>query len=57
MFDAIEEALHEFRNGNPILVVDDESRENEGEKRPCMNSGMGIPFWWWMMSQEKMRET
>ena len=31
MFDAIEEALHEFRNGNPILVVDDESRENEGD--------------------------
>jgi len=31
MFDAIEEALHEFRNGNPILVMDDESRENEGD--------------------------
>ena len=31
MFDAIEEALHEFRTGNPILVVDDESRENEGD--------------------------
>jgi 3,4-dihydroxy-2-butanone 4-phosphate synthase len=31
MFDAIEEALHDFRNGNPILVVDDESRENEAD--------------------------
>lgn len=31
MFDAIEEALLEFRNGNPILVVDDESRENEAD--------------------------
>jgi 3,4-dihydroxy 2-butanone 4-phosphate synthase/GTP cyclohydrolase II len=31
MFDAIEEALFEFRNGNPILVVDDESRENEAD--------------------------
>jgi 3,4-dihydroxy 2-butanone 4-phosphate synthase / GTP cyclohydrolase II len=31
MFDAIQEALLEFKNGNPILVVDDESRENEGD--------------------------
>lgn len=31
MFDAIEEALLAFRNGNPILVVDDESRENEAD--------------------------
>ena len=31
MFDAIEEVLVEFRNGNPILVVDDESRENEAD--------------------------
>jgi 3,4-dihydroxy 2-butanone 4-phosphate synthase/GTP cyclohydrolase II len=31
MFDDIEKALLEFRNGNPILVVDDESRENEAD--------------------------
>ena len=31
MFDDIENALLEFRNGNPILVVDDESRENEAD--------------------------
>ena len=31
MFNKIEEALLAFKNGNPILVVDDESRENEGD--------------------------
>ena len=31
MFDHIEEGLREFKLGNPILVVDDESRENEGD--------------------------
>ena len=31
MFNTIEEALLEFKKGNPILVVDDESRENEGD--------------------------
>jgi len=31
MFNTIEEALLEFKMGNPILVVDDESRENEGD--------------------------
>lgn len=31
MFNTIEEALASFKNGNPILVVDDESRENEGD--------------------------
>jgi len=31
MFNTIEEALLDFKNGNPILVVDDESRENEGD--------------------------
>ena len=31
MFNTIEEALLAFKNGNPILVVDDESRENEGD--------------------------
>jgi 3,4-dihydroxy 2-butanone 4-phosphate synthase/GTP cyclohydrolase II len=31
MFDHIEEGLREFKLGNPILVVDCESRENEGD--------------------------
>jgi len=31
MFNSIEEALLAFKNGDPILVVDDESRENEGD--------------------------
>ena len=31
MFNSIEEALLVFKNGHPILVVDDESRENEGD--------------------------
>jgi 3,4-dihydroxy 2-butanone 4-phosphate synthase/GTP cyclohydrolase II len=31
MFNSIEEALLDFKNGNPILVVDNESRENEGD--------------------------
>lgn len=31
MFNTIEEALLAFKNGDPILVVDDESRENEGD--------------------------
>jgi len=31
MFNKIEEALEAFKLGNPILVVDDESRENEGD--------------------------
>ncbi len=30
-FDAIEEAIAEIRNGNLIIVVDDEDRENEGD--------------------------
>lgn len=31
MFNTIEEALLAFKEGSPILVVDDESRENEGD--------------------------
>jgi 3,4-dihydroxy 2-butanone 4-phosphate synthase/GTP cyclohydrolase II len=31
MFNKIEEALLAFKEGSPILVVDDESRENEGD--------------------------
>lgn len=30
-FDPIEEALQDFRNGRPVVVVDDENRENEGD--------------------------
>lgn len=31
MFDKIEEAIEEIRNGKMIIVVDDEDRENEGD--------------------------
>ncbi|SFA81305.1 3,4-dihydroxy-2-butanone 4-phosphate synthase [Bacillus sp. cl95] len=31
MFDPIEEAIAELRNGNVIIVCDDEDRENEGD--------------------------
>ena len=31
MFNTIEEALTAFKSGNPILLIDDESRENEGD--------------------------
>jgi 3,4-dihydroxy 2-butanone 4-phosphate synthase/GTP cyclohydrolase II len=31
MFDKIEDALDDFKNGKPIIVVDAESRENEGD--------------------------
>ena len=30
-FDSIEEALEDFRQGKPIIVADDEDRENEGD--------------------------
>lgn len=30
-FDSIEEALHDFSQGKPIVVADDEDRENEGD--------------------------
>lgn len=29
MFDSIEEALQDLKLGKPIIVVDDEDRENE----------------------------
>lgn len=31
MFDSVSEALISFKNGNAIIVVDDEDRENEGD--------------------------
>ncbi|HEU4964276.1 MAG TPA: bifunctional 3,4-dihydroxy-2-butanone-4-phosphate synthase/GTP cyclohydrolase II [Bacilli bacterium] len=31
MFDTIEEALHDLRQGKVVIVVDDEDRENEGD--------------------------
>lgn len=31
MFDSIERAIEELRRGRPIIVVDDENRENEGD--------------------------
>ena len=31
LFSSIEEALEDFRNGKPLIVADDEDRENEGD--------------------------
>ncbi|HIS88166.1 TPA: bifunctional 3,4-dihydroxy-2-butanone-4-phosphate synthase/GTP cyclohydrolase II [Candidatus Avigastranaerophilus faecigallinarum] len=30
-FDTIEEAIEDFKNGKPVIVADDEDRENEGD--------------------------
>ena len=30
-FDSIESALEDLKNGVPVVVVDDEDRENEGD--------------------------
>ena len=30
-FNTIEEAIEEFKNGRPVIVADDEDRENEGD--------------------------
>ena len=30
-FSRIEDALEDFRNGKPLIVADDEDRENEGD--------------------------
>ena len=30
-FNTIEEAIEEIKNGRPIVIVDDEDRENEGD--------------------------
>ena len=30
-FNTIEEAIEEIKNGKPIVIVDDEDRENEGD--------------------------
>lgn len=31
MFNTIQEAIEEFKNGRPVIVADDEDRENEGD--------------------------
>lgn len=31
MFNTIKEAIEEFKKGNPVIVADDEDRENEGD--------------------------
>ena len=31
MFDSVEEAVEEIRNGKMVIVTDDENRENEGD--------------------------
>ena len=30
-FDSIEEAIEDFKAGKPVIVADDEDRENEGD--------------------------
>lgn len=30
-FSSVEEAIHAFQKGNPVIIVDDEDRENEGD--------------------------
>ena len=30
-FDNIKDAIEDFKNGKPIIVADDEDRENEGD--------------------------
>ncbi|MFD1937815.1 bifunctional 3,4-dihydroxy-2-butanone-4-phosphate synthase/GTP cyclohydrolase II [Nonomuraea mangrovi] len=31
LFDSVERAVHDIREGRPVVVVDDENRENEGD--------------------------
>ncbi|MET9339803.1 bifunctional 3,4-dihydroxy-2-butanone-4-phosphate synthase/GTP cyclohydrolase II [Nonomuraea sp. NPDC003804] len=31
VFDSVERAIHDIREGRPVVVVDDENRENEGD--------------------------
>ena len=31
LYNTIEEALEDFKSGKPIIVADDEDRENEGD--------------------------
>lgn len=31
IFNTVEEAIEDFKNGKPVLIADDESRENEGD--------------------------
>ena len=41
MFDSIEEALNDFNIGKPVLIADDEDRENEGDiicSAQCVNA-------------------
>ena len=42
-FATVEEAIDEIRNGNMIIVVDDEDRENEGDIHCMLHSSRSIP--------------
>lgn len=33
LLNSIEEAVEDFRNGKIVIVVDDEDRENEGDRK------------------------
>ncbi len=43
MFNTIKEAIEEFKNGRPVIVADDEDRENEGDL--IMPSSYITPDW------------
>lgn len=49
-FDSIEEAVDDLKRGRPIIVCDDENRENEGDlvllaehATPEMPAGLTLP--------------
>ena len=45
-FNTIEEALEDFKSGKPIIVADDEDRENEGDliSRACELHHKRVPW-------------
>ena len=47
-FDTIELAIEALRNGESIIVVDDEDRENEGDLVAVTNGWMIIPLILWL---------
>lgn len=49
-FDAIEAALSDFAAGKPLVVVDDQSRENEGDI--ILPAGQATPEWVHFCAQE-----
>jgi 3,4-dihydroxy 2-butanone 4-phosphate synthase/GTP cyclohydrolase II len=50
MFNTIEEALEDFRAGKPVIVADDEARENEGDL--LLSAQAVTPEWINFMAKE-----